>query len=106
VFCIADISGKGISAALVMANIQAYLNATLDMQMSTEELIQKLNKKIFSITNGEKYVTLFFAKYNIMSRTLTYVNCGHVPPILFCNENLVKLDMEQPCWAFLRIFQN
>jgi sigma-B regulation protein RsbU (phosphoserine phosphatase) len=103
VFCIADISGKGISAALVMANIQAYLNATLDMQMSTEELIQKLNKKIFSITNGEKYVTLFFAKYNIMSRTLTYVNCGHVPPILFCNDSIAKLDIGT---TMLGVFEN
>ncbi|QQR99215.1 MAG: SpoIIE family protein phosphatase [Sphingobacteriales bacterium] len=92
VFCIADISGKGISAALVMANIQAYLNATLDMQMSTQELILKLNKKIYSITNGDKYVTLFLAKYNIMSRMLTYVNCGHVPPILFNQHQLIKLD--------------
>lgn len=91
VFCIADISGKGISAALVMANIQAYLNATLDMQMSMQELILKLNKKIFSITNGDKYVTLFLAKYNIITKLLTYVNCGHVPPLLFNQKEIIKL---------------
>lgn len=103
VFCIADISGKGISAALVMANIQAYLNATLDTQMSMQELIQKLNKKIFSITNGDKYVTLFIAKYNIISRTLTYVNCGHVPPMLFHNNQIEKLDKGT---TMLGVFEN
>lgn len=92
VFCIADISGKGISAALVMANIQAYLNATLDMNMATETLIHKLNKKIYTITEGDKYVTLFFAKYNMISKELTYVNCGHVPPILIHDNNITLLE--------------
>ncbi|HRB68629.1 MAG TPA: SpoIIE family protein phosphatase, partial [Chitinophagales bacterium] len=59
VFCIGDISGKGIAAALVMANLQAYLNATLGLNFSKEKLIEKLNKKIYSITNGENFITLF-----------------------------------------------
>ncbi|HNO01196.1 MAG TPA: SpoIIE family protein phosphatase, partial [Chitinophagaceae bacterium] len=67
VFCIADISGKGVAAALVMANLQAYLNATLGLGFSKEKLIEKLNQKIYSITNGENFITLFIAKYNIIS---------------------------------------
>ncbi len=90
VFCVADISGKGISAALVMANIQAYLNAVLDMQMSLETLIHKLNKKIFTVTEGNMFVTLFLAKYNIVSKEMTYINCGHVPPI-FINPHQMQL---------------
>jgi sigma-B regulation protein RsbU (phosphoserine phosphatase) len=91
VFCMADISGKGVSAALVMANIQAYLNAVLDTRITMETLINKLNKKIFTITEGDKYVTLFLAQYNIISKELTYVNCGHVPPVLIKSDNEVRL---------------
>ena len=84
-FCIADISGKGVAAALIMANLQAYLNAFEDVKLD-ESFIQKLNRKVFSITNGERFITLFIAKYNIVSKRLHYVNAGHNPPILF-NEN-------------------
>ncbi|MCB9032519.1 MAG: SpoIIE family protein phosphatase [Chitinophagales bacterium] len=85
VFCIGDISGKGIAAALVMANIQAYLNAIVESKVSDLQFIERLNRKVFSITNGDKYITLFIAKYNIVTRKLVYINCGHVPPIL-CND--------------------
>ncbi len=82
VFCIADISGKGVAAALVMANLQAYLNAIENFDFENPRFIQRLNHKVYSITNGEKFITLFIAKYNIVSRELTYINAGHNLPIL------------------------
>ncbi len=91
IFCIGDISGKGVAAALVMANLQAYLNATLGLGYTKEKLIDKLNKKIFSITNGDNYITLFIAKYNIVSHELEYLNAGHIPPLLFNNNELISL---------------
>ncbi len=92
VFCIGDISGKGVAAALVMANLQAYLNATLGLNFKKEKFIEKLNQKIHSITNGENFITLFIAKYNIVSRELLYLNAGHVPPILIHQNKIEMLD--------------
>ena len=86
VFCIADISGKGVAAALVMATLQAYLNAIEKFNLEDERFIQRLNNKVMSTTNGEKFITLFIAKYNIRTRELTYINAGHNPPILVNDE--------------------
>ncbi|MCO5248603.1 MAG: SpoIIE family protein phosphatase [Chitinophagales bacterium] len=92
-FCIGDISGKGVAAALVMANLQAYLNASPPYDLNNGRvLIDRLNQKILSITNGEKFITLFIAKYNILSRELLYINAGHNPPILMNGEDLISLD--------------
>lgn len=93
VFCIADISGKGVAAALVMANLQAYLNATLGLGFKKEKLITKLNSKIYSITNGDNFITLFIAKYNIVTRELEYLNAGHIPPILVNNNEYIPLEI-------------
>jgi len=93
VFCIGDISGKGVAAALVMANLQAYLNATLGLGYKKETLIQKLNQKIYSITNGDNFITLFIAKYNIITRELEYLNAGHVPPLLVHEDTIEQLEI-------------
>jgi phosphoserine phosphatase RsbU/P len=92
VFCIGDISGKGVAAALVMANLQAYLNAILTLSMHGKKLVENLNQKIYSITNGENFITLFMAKYNILSRELLYCNAGHVPPILVTDDETILLE--------------
>lgn len=92
VFCIGDISGKGVAAALVMANLQAYLNATVDTKMKTKKLVENLNKKVYSITDGDSFITLFLARYNILTRELVYVNCGHLPPIMICGNKVSWLD--------------
>lgn len=93
VFCMGDISGKGVAAALVMANLQAYLNASPPVDMENgRDLVDRLNSKIFSITSGEKFITLFIAKYNILTRELQYLNAGHNPPILINGDEVVTLD--------------
>jgi sigma-B regulation protein RsbU (phosphoserine phosphatase) len=92
IFCIADISGKGVAAALVMANIQAYLNAASAYFKNLEDLVFKLNKKVFSITKGDGFITLFIAKYNIISKELQYINAGHTPPVVAGNEDIFLLE--------------
>jgi sigma-B regulation protein RsbU (phosphoserine phosphatase) len=92
VFCIGDISGKGVAAALVMANLQAYLNATVDTKIKAKKLIENLNKKVFTITNGDSFITLFLAKYNLLTREMVYVNCGHVPPVMICGDHMQLLE--------------
>ncbi len=85
-FCIADVSGKGISAALLMSNFQATLRALFTHDISLTALIEKLNLGVLSSANGEKFITLFIAKYNYLSKELEFINAGHNPPILYETE--------------------
>lgn len=86
VFCIADVSGKGIPAAMLMSNFQANLRANVKYnhnQLSMEDLIIELNKNVNDAAQGEKFITFFFAYYNCSTRVLKYINAGHNHPILF-----------------------
>jgi sigma-B regulation protein RsbU (phosphoserine phosphatase) len=82
-FCIADVSGKGISAAILMSNFQANLQALFNEEISLELLLAKLNRRVMKSAKGEKFITLFIGKYNFETRELKYVNAGHNPPILY-----------------------
>ena len=90
-WCIADVSGKGISAALLMANLQASLRAWGSVEQNLEKLIEKLNKIVVSNTNGERFITLFLAKYNRETRVMQYINAGHNHPILLMEREVVLL---------------
>ena len=89
--CIADVSGKGASAAILMSNFQANLRAGVQHSIGLPELVQDLNQKVINNAKGEKFITMFIATYNIESRQLTYINCGHNPPVLKNGPNLVEL---------------
>lgn len=92
VLCMADVSGKGITAAFVMAGFQAYLRSLFSHgQRDLKGAAVELNNRVFDITKGEKFITLFLALYNIKTRELRYVNCGHNPPLLYCPEDGVHL---------------
>ncbi|NEN25468.1 SpoIIE family protein phosphatase [Cryomorpha ignava] len=92
-FCVADVSGKGISAAFLMANIQAHLRALLQYTNWTlESLAIELNKKVVETVNGERFVTLFMAYFHRPSRTLHYLNAGHNPPVLLSNNKIHHLE--------------
>ncbi len=91
VFCISDISGKGVPAALLMANFQANLRAIVARNYSLDTVVDLLNRKVGEITKGEKFITLFIGKYNVKSRLLQYVNAGHNPSILHTEGNPIKL---------------
>ncbi|MDB5283770.1 MAG: hypothetical protein JWO06_2845 [Bacteroidota bacterium] len=91
-FCISDISGKGIPAALLMANFQANLRTLITRKYQLPQFIDILNGKVGEITKGEKFITLFIATYNTQTRILTYVNAGHNPSILFYKGEVQLLD--------------
>ncbi|MFM8431708.1 MAG: PP2C family protein-serine/threonine phosphatase [Bacteroidota bacterium] len=91
-FCMADVSGKGVPAALLCSNFQANLNALVHVQPSLTELVRILNRKIFSNANGEKFITFFIGRYNTRTRELTYVNAGHNPPFLIHEKVVFMLD--------------
>ncbi len=82
VFCISDVSGKGISAALLMANFQANLRALIKYtNYSLSKIVEELNNSVTQSAKGEKFITLFIARYNIISRKLIYINAGHNHPV-------------------------
>lgn len=81
VICMADVSGKGISAALLMANFQATLRSALRIYDQLDELVQHLNKTIVDTTKSERIITFFILKYDKGKNVINYVNAGHNPPI-------------------------
>jgi sigma-B regulation protein RsbU (phosphoserine phosphatase) len=81
-WCIADVSGKGMPAALLMASLQASLRAWVDVEFDLFSLVVKLNQVVYRNTKGERFITLFIAKYDQDTRTMKYINAGHNPPVL------------------------
>jgi len=93
---LADISGKGISAALLMASLQAALRSQLlspgSEQMSTGDLVGRLNMHMVRNTADDRFATFFIAVYDCKTRTLRYTNAGHLPGFLISNGTSKHLD--------------
>jgi phosphoserine phosphatase RsbU/P len=81
--CIADVSGKGISAAILMSNFQATLRALLTAEIDLVFLVNKLNSVVVTNAAGEKFITFFIARYDNQSKVLEYINAAHNPPVLY-----------------------
>jgi serine phosphatase RsbU (regulator of sigma subunit) len=80
---IGDISGKGIAAALLMANLQAILRSQCAIAFDQpQRLLRAVNQLFCESTTDGAYATLFFAEYEETSRRLRYINCGHLPALL------------------------
>jgi sigma-B regulation protein RsbU (phosphoserine phosphatase) len=80
---LADVSGKGVPAALLMANLQAtFRNQAPGALLRPADALRAINRHFFESTNAERFATLFFALYDDRTRKLRYVNCGHVAPLL------------------------
>lgn len=90
-WCIADVSGKGVSAALLMANLQASLRAWASVEEDLTTIIEKLNDVIIKTTKGEKFITMFLGKFNQQTRLLTYINAGHNPSIVYHQNSITEL---------------
>ena len=92
VLCIADISGKGIAAAILMANFQAIIQSLIYQYRDLETFIFALNETVFKrITKSDKYITFFIAEIDSKNKILKYINAGHYPPILCMNGNVRRL---------------
>jgi sigma-B regulation protein RsbU (phosphoserine phosphatase) len=92
-WCVADVSGKGISAALLMANFQASLHGLAAIEDELTTVVERLNKIVINNTKGERFITLFLAKYNEKTRKLNYINAGHNPTILYSEGEAVSLKL-------------
>ena len=91
-FCIADISGKGVSAALLMANFQANMQSLIYQFRDLQTFVLALNTAVFKTTKGDKYITLFIGEIDLKNNTLQYVNAGHIPPFLKVGNEIKRLD--------------
>jgi len=99
---LADISGKGISAALLMASLQAALHSELlrdgladePVPPSTAELAAHLNRHLYLHTSEERYATLFLAIYDARNRQLSYTNAGHVAPLYLAGDRVQRLTTD------------
>ena len=98
---VGDISGKGISAALLMANLQAAMRSQLlslksaanhDIEQGLAAVMAHLNQQIYLNSPSEKYATLFAGRYDAESRRFHYSNAGHLAPILLNGGELTRLD--------------
>jgi serine phosphatase RsbU (regulator of sigma subunit)/catechol 2,3-dioxygenase-like lactoylglutathione lyase family enzyme len=88
---IADISGKGIAAALLMANLQANIRSQCAIALDQpERLLSSVNQLFCQNTADAAFATLFFAEYDDGTRRLRYVNCGHLPPLVLRRDDSLE----------------
>ncbi len=92
VFCLADVSGKGVAAALLMANFIANLRALVSVNKNLEEIVHALNDKVVENAGGERFVTLFIGKYNAKTQSISYINAAHNPPFLSTDGKIEPLE--------------
>ena len=93
IVCIADISGKGVGAAILMANFHAVLRLAVRKLKSIREIVIELNKNIYAITQSDKFITFFIGVVDLAAQEIQYVNAGHNPPMLFENNEIRRLEV-------------
>jgi serine phosphatase RsbU (regulator of sigma subunit) len=90
-FVVADISGKGMPAALMMANLQANVRSLCAIASDEpEHLLRSVNQLFYDNTNESAYATLIFVEYNDQTRRLRYSNCGHLPALVLRHDGTVE----------------
>lgn len=88
---IADVSGKGVPASLMMANIQAFLQVICKQGMKIDEATAMINDLVTSNSSEGRFITFFWGFINRKTNTLTYVNAGHNPPYILRGDKVIKL---------------
>lgn len=96
-FLIADVSGKGISAAILMSNFQATVRAIFTTDTPLEQIVKKLNERVMESAKGEKFITMFMAKFNYKTRILEYINAGHNPPFFYKVKSEEMVALKDGC---------
>lgn len=91
ILAIGDVTGKGVPAALLMANLQSMLHVLLPVDITLSEATERINNLIFKNTPSDKFITFFWAKYLSTHQILRYVNAGHNPPLLL-RDNTDKFE--------------
>jgi phosphoserine phosphatase RsbU/P len=103
-FLLGDVCGKGLGAALLVANLQATIRGQRDLAGHPARLLERINRLFFHSTRPEHFATLFFGFYEPATNVLRYVNCGHPPPVLLRASG--GADMLEPTAMVLGAFEN
>ena len=95
---IADVAGKGVPAALLMAATAAAVQLEVSEKRGLLDVVNRLNNGIHSVSDGNRYVTLVLANIDALSRSFRYVNCGHNPALLFQAKTRDVIPMNSSCF--------
>jgi sigma-B regulation protein RsbU (phosphoserine phosphatase) len=91
--CIGDVSGKGLPASLLMANVQATVRSQTLLRPSPKECVERSNKLLFQATTSDKFVSLFYGILDVTAHSLQFSNAGHDAPLVFSlKNNVTKLE--------------
>ncbi|MFY0689430.1 MAG: PP2C family protein-serine/threonine phosphatase [Cyclobacteriaceae bacterium] len=90
--CVADVSGKGVPAALLMSNFQASLRTLVRKTDELDEIIAELNHATYVSSNAENFITFFVAFFDFKTRELSYANCGHNPTYVLKGDEIMALE--------------
>ena len=91
--CIADVSGKGMPASLIMANFQAALRIVADYDDNLEKIVQKLNRIVYENTSPDKFITLFIGILDKTTGLMEYINAGHNAPLFISGNTVEELEI-------------
>jgi len=102
---VGDIAGKGIAAALLMANLQANLRSQcVNAVERPEKVLNSVNRLLFENTDANVYATLFFAEFDPRSGCVRYANCGHLPALVLHKDGAI--DRLNPTCTVLGMFED
>lgn len=79
---VADVSGKGLAAALIMVTFRAYFHATVINELAMRVVMARVNRLVHEATNGDRFITTFYGLIDPENKRLLYINAGHNPPLL------------------------
>jgi sigma-B regulation protein RsbU (phosphoserine phosphatase) len=79
---VADVSGKGLAAALIMVTFRAYIHATVINELAMRIVMARVNRLVHEATNGDRFITTFYGLIDVENKRLLYINAGHNPPLL------------------------
>ena len=102
-FLVGDVCGKGIGAALLVANLQATIRSHRDIAHDPSRLMDRVNHLFFESTRPEHFATLFFGVYDAASGDVRFINCGHPPPVLLRDRG--GFELLEPTATVLGAFQ-
>jgi sigma-B regulation protein RsbU (phosphoserine phosphatase) len=101
---IADVSGKGVPASLMMANIQAFLQVICRQGIRIDEATGMINDLVTANTSEGRFITFFWGYIDTKTNTLTYVNAGHNPPYIIRNSKIIKLEKGGIIFGVMKTF--
>ncbi len=91
---VADVSGKGVPASLIMASVRAFLRAAVDNVYYLYDVMQRINEMLYRDTQPNEFCTLFYGVLDARNRRFTYCNAGHPPGLVLRNGEVTELQSD------------